>query len=365
MCVGFALGHLAPAPFSKESLHEAVDVGGADVFGDVADFLESLVVMLLDGVRTTLEIREGMAVRGQRKLDTADLTDSIEGVEEGFERIGEVRNAADMRSDRGQDMIASQERAGLGIMQADVIGGMARRVKYEPFSAGQFDDIAVFDVVCDRWKEFAAPEGGEVEPSQSLSNLASLRWALPGGRRGDPLEGAKEVSQRVLCAATVALEQLHVNGQIVDRRFAVMIVGTVHMRVPMRVCTGVAFLFRGAPEMKGPMGHDFGAGLLVDTYGTPEMIGVRMGNEDGVDVAGLEASLPQAMQDRIPGGGSGETRVDQGGAVIIDQCVHVHMAQPGNDDRQLHAKNVLRDLADLFAGVFLLLSLRSAHDARL
>ena len=103
----------------------------------------------------------------------------------------------------------------------------------------------------------------------------------------------------------------------------------------------------------------------MDTYGTPEMIGVGMGNEDGVDMTGLEASLLQAMQDRIPGGGSGESRVDQCGAVVIDQRVHVHMAQSGNADRELHAKNIFRDFADLFLCVFLLLSFRSTHDPRL
>jgi hypothetical protein len=224
MRVGFALGHVAPASFSKESLHEAVDVGCADVFCDVADFLESLVVMFLDGIGTAAEVREGMAVRGQREVDTADLTDSVEGVEEGLERIGEIRNATDMWRDRGQDMIARQECTGLGIMQADVIRGMARSVKYEPFSASQFDDVAVFDMVRDRGEEFAATEGGKVEPSQSLSDLASLRRALPRGRFRDSLESPKEVSQGVLCAATVTFEQFHVNGQIVDRRFAVMIV---------------------------------------------------------------------------------------------------------------------------------------------
>ena len=116
----------------------------------------------------------------------------------------------------------------------------------------------MFDVVRDRRQKFTATQGGEVEPSQSLSDLASFRRALPRGRRRDAFEGAKKVPQRALRTSTVALEQLHVNGEIVDRRFAVMIVGTVHMCVPMRMLTGVTFAFRGTPEMKGPMGHDFG-----------------------------------------------------------------------------------------------------------
>ena len=117
--------------------------------------------------------------------------------------------------------------------------------------------------------------------------------------------------------------------------------------------------------MECPMRHDLGARLLVDTHSPSEMIGMGMGNEYRVDMAGLEAGLLEAMLDRIPCGRSGKARVDQGGAVVIDQGVHVHMAQSGNADRQLHAKNVLRDLRDLFSCVFLLLSFGSAHDHRL
>ena len=124
-------------------------------------------------------------------------------------------------------------------------------------------------------------------------------------------------------------------------------------------------LIRGAPEMKSPMRHDLGARLLVDTDRPTEMIGMGMGNEDRVDVTGFEAGLFEAVQNCIPGRGAWEPGIDQGGAVVIDQGIHVYVAQAGNVDRQLHAKNVLRDFRDLLLGVFLLLSFRSAHDLRL
>jgi len=117
--------------------------------------------------------------------------------------------------------------------------------------------------------------------------------------------------------------------------------------------------------MESPMCHDLGARLLVDTDRTSKMIGMGMGNENRVDMTGFETGLFEAMLDRIPCGRSGEARVDQGGAVVIDQGVHVHMTQSGDADREFHAKNVLRDLGDLFPGVFLLLSFRFAHDHRL
>ena len=106
MCIGFALGHLAPASLSKESLHEAVDVSGSNLFCNIADFIESLVVMFLDRLGASLEIREGMTVRGKREFDAADFTNAIERIKERLEWIGQIGDAADMRRDRGQDVIA-------------------------------------------------------------------------------------------------------------------------------------------------------------------------------------------------------------------------------------------------------------------
>lgn len=206
MGVGLTLGHLAPTAFFEESLHEAVDVGGADILRDIANFLESIVVMLLDGDRAAIEIREGMPMRGQSEINAVDLTHSVERIEEGLEWVGEIRNPSDMRRDGGQNMIAGQERARFGIVQADVIGSMAGCVEYEPFAASQFDDVAVFDMVRDGREEFAATDGGEIEPSQSLSNFTSLRSAFPRGRRRDALERAKEIAYGVLCTTPVAFE---------------------------------------------------------------------------------------------------------------------------------------------------------------
>lgn len=174
MGVGLTLGHLAPTAFLKESLHEAVDVGGADILRDVANFIESFVVMFLDGDRAATEVREGMTMRGQSEVDAVDLAHPVERIEEGLEWVGEVGNPSDMRRDGGQNMIAGQERTGFGIMQTDVIGGMAGCVEYEPFASSQFDHIAVFDMVCDGREEFTATNGGEIEPSQSLANFASF-----------------------------------------------------------------------------------------------------------------------------------------------------------------------------------------------
>jgi len=78
MRVGFTLGHLTPAAFAEEPLHEGVDVRSPDVLRNRADFLEAIVMMFLDRVRAPLQILEGVAMGGQRKIHVTDLADSVE-----------------------------------------------------------------------------------------------------------------------------------------------------------------------------------------------------------------------------------------------------------------------------------------------
>lgn len=355
MRVGFALGHVPPTAFAKQSLHETVDVGGPDLLCDLADFVEAFVVMFLDRRRTTLEILEGMTVGGQGQLDAADLADPIKRVEEGFQRIGEVGNAADVGRDRRQHVIPCQKCAGLWIVQADMVRRVTGRMEHEPFTAGEFDHIPMFDMMRDRGQELPSAEGREAEPSQSVADFGAFGTRLPGRRRRDALERTEEISHGILRMPSIALEQFHVDRQIVDGGLAVMIVGAVNVLARM------ALLVRGAAEMEGAVGHDLRAALLVDLYGTPEMIGMGVGDEDGVDVSWLEAGLFQAIHDRLPGRGSRKAGINHRRAVLVDQRVHVDMAEPGNRDRELHAQDILRDLADLFAGVLLFLSFGSTH----
>ena len=79
--VGFTLRHVSPAAFAKESLHEAVDVGGSDVLGDIAEFIETFMVMGLDGGCAALEVSEGVSMRGEGELDAADFTDPVKRIE--------------------------------------------------------------------------------------------------------------------------------------------------------------------------------------------------------------------------------------------------------------------------------------------
>ena len=363
MCVGLALRHVAPAALSKQALHEGVDVGATELGGDRADLVEALVVMGLDRLGPTLEILEGMAVGGQGELHVADLADAIERVEERLQRIRQIRDTSDMRRDRGQHVVAREKRAGVGIVETDMIRRMARRVLHEPLAAGELQHVAMLDVVRDLRKETTPPDRREGEPAQPLANRGAIAGALPRGGCRDPLDRAQDVAHRILGPAPVALEQLHVDREVVDRGFAVVIVAAMHVGMRRSVGAGVPLLRRRPAEMEGPMGDDLGAGLLRDLHGAPEMIGMRMRDEDRVDMTRLEIRLLQAVLDRVPRARAREPRVDHGNAIAIDEGVHVDVSQARDPDRKLHAKDVLRDLADLFLGVFLLLSFRLAHRA--
>ena len=260
-----------------------------------------------------------------------------------------------MRGDRGQDVIAGKKCAGLRVMQTNMIGGMAGRMQHEPFPSRELDDVAMLDVMCHVRQEFAATDGRKTQPAQALTKVCPLAWTLPGRGGGDALEDAKEIPNGVLCPPPITFEHLHMNRQVVDRGFAVVIIGTMDVSVSMLSMCG-----RPA-EMKGTMGDDLGATFLVDLYGAAKMIWMGMRNEDGVNMSWLESRLFQAMADGIPGRSSRKTRVDDGCTVLVDQRVHVHMPETRNLNGQLHAKNILRHLGDFFAGIFLLLSFRSTH----
>ena len=110
---------------------------------------------------------------------------------------------------------------------------------------------------------------------------------------------------------------------------------------------------------------DARAVLLVQADGTAEVIGVRVRDEDRVNVARLEVGLLEALLDRVPRVLTREARIDHGDAVAVDECVHVDVAEAGEPNGQLHAQDVLRDLRDLLRRFFLFLSLRSCHRDRL
>jgi len=157
-----------------------------------------------------------------------------------------------------------------------------------------------------------------------------------------------------------------VGDEIVDGGFCVMIVMSVGIAVGMGVRACVALVSAGgATKVERTMGNDARAGFLVKANRASEMIGMRMRDENRVDVTRFETRLLEALLDRVPRSLAGETGIDHRSPVVVDEGVHVDVAKPGKMDRQLHPKDVLGDLADFFLGFFLLLSFRLAHRARL
>ena len=117
----------------------------------------------------------------------------------------------------------------------------------------------------------------------------------------------------------------------------------------------------GAPrtersEAEAAVGDHRGAGCLGEARRAAEVIGVRVRDDHGVYVAGLEPGLPQAILDRAPGAGARKPGVDDGGALRVEDRVAVHVPESGHADRELHAQDVRRDFADLRTRGFLFLS---------
>ena len=337
----------------------------------------------LDRLGALLQVREGMAVGGQGELHVLDLADAVERVEEGFQRVGQVRDASDMRRDRRQHVISRHEGAGFGIVEADVVGRVAGGVLHEPLAASQSEHVAMLDVMGHGGEERAASDRRHREPAKPLAKRRAIGRTFPRGRRRQPLERGEQVEERILGAPAILLEQLHVGAEVVDRELVMRVGRAVGMAVSGVVMAGVpvlgmsgrlegldvrrsvALADRGASEMEGTVGDDLGARFFVDAHGAAEMIRMRMGDEDRMDMAGSETGLFQALRDRIPGLDARESGIDDGDAVLVDHGVHIDVAQTGNPDGQLHAQDVLRDLADLRAGVFLLLAFRLLHEGPL
>ena len=106
------------------------------------------------------------------------------------------------------------------------------------------------------------------------------------------------------------------------------------------------------------MRDQLGVCLTGDATGAAEVVGVRMRDDDGVDVAQLEPGGLQPGLERLPGLRTGEPGVDDGEAALVDEAVRVHVAEAGHPDRQLHAEDAGGDFDDFLARRLLLLLLR-------
>ena len=271
----------------------------------------------LDGVDPAGQVGERVAVGGQHHRHAVHGRDPVERLDVAGDGVA-VDQARDVGRDGGQHVVARQQHALGGIPQAQVVVGVARREQGEPVAAGQ-------------------PDRGRVGQAQA------------GVRRTEPLEGGSE--------------PLH-------DRLAVLRDGVVDGRAPRRldvprqvrvgvvevVVEGLAGEVEGVePGLERLRRDDAGTGRLGQQAGGAEVVGVRVGDEHGVDPRHRDAGRLEAGAEGVPAGLARQTGVDEGDAVAVLQEVGVHVAEAGQVDGQLQAQDAGRHLRDLVGGGLLLL----------
>ena len=100
--------------------------------------------MVLDDVfGPSAEIGERVTVSRQRYRHIGNVGHSPQRLEEQGERVAVRRQTADVRCDRWQHMVAGEHHAELGVVQAQVVEGVARGVDRDPLATGELDGLAV------------------------------------------------------------------------------------------------------------------------------------------------------------------------------------------------------------------------------
>ena len=105
------------------------------------------------------------------------------------------------------------------------------------------------------------------------------------------------------------------------------------------------------------MRKDLGARLACDPGRAAEVIRMGVGHDDRVHVAQRQVGLAQPVLERLPGSRARETRVDQGGALAVDERVAVDVAEPRHVHGKLQPEHPGSELDDLRVRGLLLLSL--------
>ena len=112
------------------------------------------------------------------------------------------------------------------------------------------------------------------------------------------------------------------------------------------------------PRRERTVRDELGARLLRDAPGAAEVVGMRVRDDDGVDVRSLKPADFSRVLSAFHDCGPGQPGVDDGEAAVVEEAVRVHVAEAGHPDRQLHAQDAGRDLDDLLGRRLLLLLLR-------
>jgi len=140
------------------------------------------------------------------------------------------------------------------------------------------------------------------------------------------------------------------------------------VRVRVRLCReivdrhlGLVVRGLGNAEPEAPVRDDARARLLREARRAAEVIGVRVRDDDGVDVAHLQAGACEPLLELAPAGLAGQPRIHDRGAALVEERVAVHVAEAGHADRELHPQHAGCDLGHLLARRFLLLLRRLRH----
>ena len=239
---------------------------------------------------------------------------------------GSGRQPADVGRDRREHVVAGEHHAELRVVQAEVVVGVAGRVHGHPLAARQFDRLPVDERPRRLWR---------------------------GERRVHRFTGREDAVEELLRRPAATSAPRCRFGEVpLHRRGA--IVGRVDVE-------GGGILVSG--EI-GPVEHraerlvrdDVGAGFVAQSHGTAEVVGVRVGDDDRVDVVDGEPGAPEAVDEVVPRFRAGEAGIDDGDAPFVLQHVAVHVAEPRHVDRQLRPQHSGGDLGDLGRRLFLLLS---------
>jgi hypothetical protein len=239
-------------------------------------------------------------------------------------------------------VVAGQEDVRLGIVQAEMIGRVPGRVHHEPLPARELEHVAVLDGVRDGGNDrrrAQQPHGG---PAHANAERRSRALPAPGRESFAP-RLARLLGGRIRLLVVGRLVGFLLGGQIVHRDLG---------RLALR---------RRGPEAKGVMGDDPGAGLLGEARCAPEVVGMGVRDDHGVDVARGEPRLLEPVLEGAPGAGARHPGVHHRRPLAVDDGVAVDVAEPGHADRQLHPQHVGGDFGDVGARRLLLLS--SGHPA--
>ena len=113
--------------------------------------------------------------------------------------------------------------------------------------------------------------------------------------------------------------------------------------------------FRVPPGAEALVGEQLRAVLGLEPAGQAEVVGVRVGHDDGVHLGHGHVGLGQPVEQRAPRDIARQPGVDDGHPPLVFQRVAVRVAETGEVDGQLHPQDAGHDLDDVGAGPLLLL----------